>query len=79
MESKARSIDEILAQKPKTLDIIRSLIKETEESKTQTVAKKEDLPDVSFEFIGKRKEGKKKLEGFAIVFKDSQPYFVSLF
>lgn len=70
VEPHARSLETIFGKQKETLDLIQEYQKETVESKNPLVIKEGQIDGIPFEFIGKRKEGKKKIEAFSIMFKE---------
>lgn len=76
-DPKARSVDAILGKNKQALNMIKTFLKETEDSKSQLVIKEGKCDECYFEFIGKRRESKKKIEAFSIIFKEDKYKFIS--
>lgn len=68
----ARSVDAIMGKYPLALEMVQKYLDETRESKMLIFRKEGTWKNVHFEFIGKRKEGKKIIEAFGVVLKEDK-------
>ncbi len=75
-DEKGRSLNKIFEKNPSLLKIFHSFIQETKESNAPLLIKNGVLESVEYEFIGRRKEGKKKIEVFSIVLKEEKSYAI---
>ncbi len=76
-EPKARSYLSIFSKSQHFSQTIQSFIKSTEQSKVELFRKEGTFDGVHYEFVARREEGKKKLENFAIIFKDTRLYLLT--
>jgi len=65
-----------MGKSEKFSQIIQSFIQAAQESKGQITRKEGNLGGIEYEFIGRRKEGTKKLDSFSIIFKETKMYFI---
>lgn len=68
----ARSLASILGKTEKGLSIFENHIKETRETLALLLVRKGKLEGINYEFIGRRKEGRKESGVFSIIFREAK-------
>jgi len=68
----ARSFASILSKTEKGLSIFENHIKETRETQALLLVRKGKLEGINYEFIGRRKEGRKESGVFSIIFREAK-------
>jgi len=69
-----RSVEQVFAKNESLLKTLQSYIQETKQAKTTLIIKNGQFDNVEYEFIGRRKEGKNKIEVFSIILKEGKGY-----